>query len=310
MEMRILTVLLITLLLFQKINALENKIIIKINNQIITSIDIKNEQNYLSAMNDNLGSFTEKEFYDIAKKSLITEKIKEIEILKYYKLSDVSDEYINIILKNLIKSKNLQNEEGYKQFLIKNGLNYKIIEKKIRIQIAWNELIQAKYLNKIVINEVEIRKKIKENIKNSTAQISYNLSEIFFTAKNNEEVNKILDIIEQRIRNQSFESAATLYSVSDSSSNDGKVGWVDSINLSKDVRKNIKGLKIGEYSKPIAISGGYLILMINSKKSQKKKINENEQFKKYITYEKTKQLNVFSKIYYNKLKINIKINEK
>tara|TARA_B100000787_G_scaffold161493_1_gene141353 strand:+ start:2956 stop:3888 length:933 start_codon:yes stop_codon:yes gene_type:complete len=310
MEMKILTVVVIAFFLFEKINALENKIIIKINNQIITSVDLKNEQQYLYAMNTSVRSFTKKEVYEIAKKSLIAEKIKEIDISKYYKLSDVSDEYVKDILKKLMKSKNFQNEKEYKQFLIENSLDYRVIEKKIRLQVAWNNLIQTKYLNKIVINEDEIRKKIKENIKNSSTQISYNLSEIFFTPKIKDDVDKILNIIEQRIRDQSFESAATFYSVSDSASNGGKIGWVDEINLSKEIRKNIKNLKVGEYSKPIAIVGGYLILMINNKKSQIEKINEDEQFKKYIEYEKTKQLNIFSKIYYSKLKINININEK
>jgi len=163
MEMKILIIALITLFLFEKTNALENQIIVKINNQIITSVDLKNEQNYLLAMNDSLENFTQKEFYNIAKKSLINEKIKEIEVLKYYKLSDIPKEYLNKILKNLRKSKNLQNEQEYKKFLTKKNLNSKIIEKKIRIQVAWNELIQSRYSNKIVINENEIKKKIKEN---------------------------------------------------------------------------------------------------------------------------------------------------
>ena len=160
--MKILIIALITLFLFEKTNALENQIIVKINNQIITSVDLKNEQNYLLAMNDSLENFTQKEFYNIAKKSLINEKIKEIEVLKYYKLSDIPKEYLNKILKNLRKSKNLQNEQEYKKFLTKKNLNSKIIEKKIRIQVAWNELIQSRYSNKIVINENEIKKKLKK----------------------------------------------------------------------------------------------------------------------------------------------------
>tara|TARA_B110000027_G_scaffold41038_1_gene45283 strand:- start:1119 stop:2051 length:933 start_codon:yes stop_codon:yes gene_type:complete len=310
MEMKILIIFLFFFLLFEKTNALENTIVAKINNQIITAIDLKNEQIYLSTMNDKLKSFTKKEFYEIAKKSLITEKVKEIEVLKYYKLSDISEEYLKSIIKNIRNSKNLQNDEEYKKFLIKNNLNYKIVEKKIRIQIAWNELIQSKFSSKIIIDENEIKKIIEENNKNLQNQISYNLSEIFFTTKNNEEFENVLSVIEKRINNQSFESAATLYSVSESSSKDGKIGWINNLNLSKDINKKIEDLNIGEYSKPIAMSGGYLILKINDKKNQKEQVDTNEQFKRYVEYEKTKQLNMFAKIYYNKLKINTKIDEK
>ena len=101
--MRFILISLLSLFLFEKINAIENKIIIKINNQIISSIDLKNEQNYLTTMNDGLKDFTKKELYQVAKKSLITEKIKENYILERYEIDKISDNYVNKIIENMIK---------------------------------------------------------------------------------------------------------------------------------------------------------------------------------------------------------------
>ena len=157
--MRFILITLLSLFLFEKINAIENKIIIKINNKIISSIDLKNEQNYLTTMNDGLKDFTKKELYQVAKKSLITEKIKENYILERYEIDKISDNYVNKIIENMIKSKNFQDLNQLKYFLKENNLNLSVIKKKIRIQLGWNELILKKYVNKIVINEDRIKKK-------------------------------------------------------------------------------------------------------------------------------------------------------
>ena len=63
--------------------ALENKIVLKIENEIITSLDIVNEKNYLIALNPNIKNLDANRLKKISKDSLIREKIKEIEILKY-----------------------------------------------------------------------------------------------------------------------------------------------------------------------------------------------------------------------------------
>ena len=209
----------------------------------------------------------------------------------------------------MIKSKNFQDLNQFKYFLKENNLNLSVIKKKIRIQLGWNELILKKYSNKILINENKIKKKIIENQKQFSKQILYNISEILFTTKSDEEVNKIFNNINQKIQDQGFTSAVNLYSTSDSSSNGGKIGWINKINLSDNIKKNIENLKIGEYTRPISIAGGYLILMINDKKIEKSELDINKQYKKYVEYEKTRQLNKFSKIYYNKLRMNTEISE-
>ena len=65
---------------------------------------------------------------------------------------------------------------------------------------------------------------------------------------------------------------------------------------------------MGEITKPIILSNGILVLkLINIKKSETKIDMENE-LKKAINYERNRQLNQYSKIYYNKIKKNLDFN--
>lgn len=295
---------------FDKTNAIENKIIIKIDDKIISSIDLKNEQSYLVALNPNLKDLKPNELYEVAKKSAITDIIKHQEIIKYYDLNLISQEYIDKMIQNLFKSRGFENKNQFQVYLESNNVYYRKIIKKIKIQTVWNQLILEKYLKKVVVDDKKIRKEINELNKKITEQNSYKLSEILFKLENKNNVNQIYKKIEKEIKNRSFASAANLYSIAETATTGGGIGWVDQINLSKVIKYSLENLKIGEYSKPIAISGGYLILMIEDKKVKKTELNIEEQILKSIEYEKTKQLNQFSKIYYNKLKNNTLIDEK
>ena len=310
MVIRFILISILFLFNFDKANAIENKIIIKIDDKIISSIDLKNEQSYLVALNPNLKDLKPNELYEVAKKSAITDIIKHQEIIKYYDLNLISQEYLDKMIQNLFKSRGFENKNQFQVYLKSNNVYYRKIIKKIKIQTVWNQLILEKYLKKVVVDSKKIRKEINELNKKITEQNSYKLSEILFKLENKNNVNQIYKKIEKEIKNRSFASAANLYSIAETATTGGGIGWVDQINLSKVIKYSLENLKIGEYSKPIAISGGYLILMIEDKKVKKTELNIEEQILKSIEYEKTKQLNQFSKIYYNKLKNNTLIDEK
>ena len=77
--------------------AIENKILFKVNNEIITSVDILNEIKYLNLLNKNLKNFDKNKIYEVAKNSIIKNKIKENELRKFYKELDVDKKYLNEI---------------------------------------------------------------------------------------------------------------------------------------------------------------------------------------------------------------------
>ena len=140
-------------------------------------------------------------------------------------------------------------------------------------------------------------------------QKSYLLSEIFFNEQNTKELTDKYNLIEKNIIEIGFENSANKYSQSDSARNGGNIGWVKESQLSKVIRDKITNLNAGEHSKIITLPGGFLIIKVNDIKEEKVEKNFEEEFKKFVIYEKNRQLNQFSIIYFNRVKQNSDLSE-
>ena len=297
----------ILFLFISKPFSLENKILFKVNNDIITSIDIEEEYRYLIALNDNLKTLSQNEIIEIAKKSLIKEKIKIIEINKNFKNAKIPDEILETILKNFYRRLNIDNLDDFKKYLISKNVKYQDIRNKIEIESLWNELIIAKFSSKIQINENEIRNNLIKNQEKFSK--SYLLSEIFFEISNSSQLNKKYQEIIEIIQKKGFENAAASISTSNTANQGGKIGWIDEDALNENLKKILSELNDNEITGPLTMPGGFMILKINEIKKKEKKQNIENELKRIINFKKNDQLNQFSKIYFNKVKINIKINE-
>ena len=287
--------------------AIENvKIILKINDEIITNIDVQKEYNYLIALNNDFKEVNKEKAMLIAKESIIKEKIKKKEIEKYYDLEEESDNLKNVI-KSFYKSLGLNNKKEFIKYIEKYGLTYREIKQKIKIEITWNQLIYAKYNEQVKINLEKLRKKILKQREN---QNSYLLSEILFRSETNEDVNKKYELIKKSIESVGFKNSANIYSIADTSKLGGKIGWINENQLSKEIVKKLEKLKINEYSKPINLTEGYLILKVEDiKKIKNNNLDIDKELKKLENYERDKQLNKMSNIFFGKIKNNTIINE-
>ena len=291
---------------FNDVAAIKNEIILKVGNEIITSLDIKKEAIYLMTLNSEIEKLSQKQIYEISKNSLIREKIKKKEIVKNFKKIEVNQEVLDQIFKNMYSEINLNSKSEFKNFLEIKKINFDTVEEKIKIEILWNRLIYLKYNKKINININEIKNKLNNDQKN-LKQIF--LQEIMFELKNKEKLeNKFLEI-SKNIEKNGFEKTALTESIADSSKKKGNIGWVNANTLNKNILNELKSLKIGDYSKPITIPGGFLILKIKDIKIIKKEINIKSQLDKIVREKTNQQLNQYSNIYYNKIKKNINIDE-
>lgn len=289
------------------ISALETKIIYKIENEIITNIDIKNEFKYLLALNSKLKELDKERFFIIAKESVIKEKIKKIEIAKAFGDLKINKDYMNALLKKIYTSLNLKSLEEFKLYLKSYDLNIDDLEKRLTIDALWNELIIKKYRSKIEINEEKLRYKIMNNKKKEI--IEYNLSEIVFEIKNKNNIEAKYQEIKESIDKVGFENSASIYSMADTAKIGGNLGWIQEKSLNQKILDQVLRLDVSEISKPIILPNGILLLRINEVKKIQKKINYDQELKKMINYENNRQLNQYSKIYFNKIKKNIGFNE-
>jgi len=284
-------------------------IIYNVKNTLITNIDVKKESRYLIALNNQLKNLGDNDIFNISKESILRENIKKIELLKYFKLdSNKKNPLIESYIKNFYQRLKLANKVEFKEFLKNNDLSITFIENKILIEILWNKLIFDKYQNQVKINEEKLKNEIQSN-KSTQREKIYNLSEIVFEKNNQDTFEAKINKINESIKEIGFKNSANIYSISDSAKFGGEIGWIEEKQLSNIILKSLNNLVVGQYSAPIKTGSSFIVLKINEIKFNEKIINLDEELKIKIQYEKNRQLQQFSKIYYNKIKINTDIDE-
>ena len=286
--------------------SIETKIIHNIQNEIITNIDIKNEFKYLMALNNSLKELDKQRILSISNESIIREKIKKIELSKNFKEIKINESHSELLLKNIYSRLNIKSLNEFELYLKNYDLVLKDIKIKITIEALWNELIIKKYSSKITIDEAKIKKEILKNSKIQSKE--YRLSEIIFEIINKEEIEIKYNKVVRSINEIGFKNSAATYSFSESAKIGGDIGWINENSLNENIKKNISNLKIGEITKPIILSNGILILKLINTKNLETTIDIENELKKAINYERNRQLNQYSKIYYNKVKKNLDFN--
>ena len=305
-KINIIFLILFSILINFKTNAQVN-VKYKGGNQIISNVDILNEKNYLIFLRPELKKLPEKEIIIISEKSLIREIIKKKELdIVFENFNDLM--FIDEIKKNLLKFKKVKTEDELKFLLKKNKIEYEKILEKMKYEALWSELIYKKYNSLVKIDKENLKKKLVIKISNDE-KFEYNLSEILFEVDNKNSINQTYETVINYIKKNNFKTAATKYSISNTSNKGGEIGWVKETLLSENLINILKKMKINDVTKPIRYPSGYLILKINDKKKLKRELNMNEELKEAIRYESNRQLNQFSLMHYKKLKQNSKIDE-
>ena len=279
----------------------------KINDEIITNIDIFNEKNYLIFLRPNLKKLSSNEIFEISVNSLINEAIKRKEINKSFK--NINNKILlNEIKKKLFNFKNVSNENEFLNLLVNTDIKYEKILEKMKYEALWNELIFQKYNSLIKIDEDQLKKELISKI-STNKKYEYNISELLFEIEKIENLNikhkKILDYIKLN----DFKSAASRFSIASSAKNGGEIGWIKETLLSKKLNSLLKNITKGQMTSPIEYPSGYLLIKINDKREMKQVISLEKELKDLINYEKNRQLNQFSILYYKKLKQSSIINE-
>ena len=299
-------ILLFSSFLYSQINAIENKIILNIDNNIVTTVDIENEAKYLKVLNPKLNNLEKNTIFEVAKNSLVKENIKMIEISKY-QLRNLDEKYLENIMRNIYEGIGMKSMKEFLDYISNYNIDINTINKKLEIEAKWNQLIYQKFHSKLKIDKKKIKDEIKKNKKFTN---SYLLYEILFNAKKNDEAKNKYSKILKSIEKNGFENTASIFSLSESGKTGGQLGWINERSLSKKILIEISKIKKNEITKPILIPGGFLILYIKDIKKVEKKIDIDKEFTLRVRYLQNQQLNQYSNIYFNKITKDIEINEK
>jgi|TARA_B110000914_G_scaffold202932_1_gene196242 parvulin-like peptidyl-prolyl isomerase len=284
---------------------INNTIVVKVGNALITSIDVQNEimtNLFVNKILITQASIDKNKNYSI--KNLINKKIKRIEVNKY-NVKNYSKKDLNNYIEQTAKKFNVD-KNGLKKIFKENNINYDLFVSRYETELLWNTLIYSIYRNQVNINIIDVENEI-EKLKNNR-DIEYNLSEveILKTDYNEEKVKEILEVI----KNNGFEVAVRKYSISKSANNKGVIGWVSAKSLTNKYIQLIKKLNIDEISAPIFNENSVTILKINEIK-ETNEITELEKLKEKITNEKKEaKLSLFSRSHFSNLENTISIDFK
>ena len=285
--------------------ASENRILLKVNNELITTIDVLNEISYLKSINKSINNLENQKIIEIARNSLIKDKIKKITLIPIVKNFEISDDDFNRILVSNYSNKGFTKTDEILDYLKSYNVKPELIRNKLTINAIWSQFIYDKYSKNIKIDT----DKLKQDIQKNENQVEYLLSEIVFELKEKQTINEKFNIIKNAIQKNGFENTALIYSISRTSTSGGNIGWVGENSIDKKILNEITKININDLTKPIVIPGGYLILKLNEKKITKKNVNLDDELRKIIEIKTNEQLNQFSNIFLKKIRKDIIINE-
>lgn len=304
-------ILILGLSFFISKNALSENIIIKfkVENQIITNFDIKQEINYLTAFNNKLKNLSKRKITTIATNSIIQEKIKLIHLINIFNVDEDNDKLNKLLLENLYNNLKLNKYEELNSYLKSHSLNVEEVLYKLKLEFLWNEFIYKNYANKVNIDKKKLKLKIKKDLNNKMTVDEYYLREILFKIDNNEKFEekykKILDLVEK----DGFENAANIFSISNTSKKGGDLGWIKKTQLNEKLVNKIEKLNLNNITSPIKVGNGFLLIKLEKKRIFKEKIDLDRELENLVNKETDRQLNQYSIIFFNKLKKGITINE-
>ena len=275
-----------------EIDAFENKIVVKVDNEIITSVDILNEIDYLTFINKDLKKFEKEKIYEISKNSLIREKVKKIEVIKNFNEMKVDEQYLDAAIENYISKLNISSIESFINQINKYDLDIKDIKQRFTIELLWNQLIYKKYSNSVKVDKELIKKEFQQTNK----QKEFLLSEIVFNIKDSENIQDKYKLIANTINEQDFNRAAAIHSISNSANSGGLLGWIKQSSIDPKINNELKNISINQFTKPIIVPGGFLILKINNIRETEKKNNLEKEIELIFEDKINQQLNQFSNI--------------
>ena len=237
-----------------------NKIVVKVDNEIITSFDIKNK--IISILILTGKEINQQNINILKKKSLddlILNRLKKIELKKYDFKRDNSriNSYLNSISKNNVNS--------LKTLFKTNNVNFETYVNEIDVEFRWRNLIFQNYSKKILIDPKNIEDEIKKKSEINHSLIRYNLSEIEILFNGDDLINTTIKQIQDEIKNSTFEDAVIKFSISKTSKDKGQLGWVNSNSLDNELLKILQKMQIGDVTEPIKKLDKYIFLKLNDK---------------------------------------------
>ena len=298
--------LIISLSIISAKSEVTNKIVSRVDNSIITTLDIYNKTNQLKFLNNKVNNLNQGSLYEIALQSLVRYKIKENYLVKQFKEITITNfDYLNSIIENKYKNLGFDTSKEFQNEMVLKGINYENFKDELIIDLMWNQMIFEKYSSKLVINIESLKQQIKE--KKEKLIRSFKIKEIVYQVNNKKLINTKYQEIKKDILKNGFENSALRYSTSNTANVGGNLGWISEQSIDPKILEVINRTPIKNFSGPIRISSGFIILYIDDVKESTVSLDEEEELNQIINHKKKNHLDNFSNLYFQKIKKDVKI---
>jgi peptidyl-prolyl cis-trans isomerase SurA len=282
---------------FTFLYGIETKIIAMVNNEPITTYELKNKIiTTLILSNQNINQEIIDRSKSAAMNSLINYKLKKNEIEKFKIETNQKsiDLYLNKIASNDI--------ELFKKKFINNSIDYQIFLNEIKVELAWQKLIYSKYSDKVKIDDNLIKNELDQLFRKENNQNEYKLSEIEIEITKENKQNKINQVLEE-INTFGFAETARKLSISSTAIDNGNLGWVNEKSLSKQMNEVLTKMKINEISVPVTKLNIVSFFKIIDKRIFKIDNKNKDALKKDLINQKTNELfKLYSNNHLSKIK--------
>ncbi len=279
---------------------IENKIVLKVENQIITNFEIKNKiLTLLVLANEEINQKNINKLKKDVLNTLIDTKIKKIEVSKYKVKKDIAkiESFISRIYTDIPSLKNKFSE---------NNLDYELFFEDLAIQFMWQELIYDIYSKRInSIDYTSMNDEISKYIEAASEIKEFKISEIEFPISNNEEIEKKILEIENGIKDLDFDQIVLKYSDQKLNFSSSDLGWISSASLDPQINKLISKLNVGDLTRPIKRKDSVIILKLTDKRfSKRQNIDKAKLKENFLNNKRNEQFNLYSRSHLSKLKNN------
>lgn len=240
----------------------EIKIIAKVNNQVITNIDL-NERYKLSkflSKIDITSKLQKKIIRDKLLQQIIEEKLQIIDINQQHLDQDNNlDQNIDQIIIN-----NHGNLINFQETMQKENISYDSYREQIKNKILFNKLVEKNISSKIQVTNSDINEVLEINDIKNTIE-SFKILEIYI--EKSDDSWKIAQTLFVELQGgKDFRKLSREFSDLHDYISSEEVGWIKEGELNVKLYQSIINLSKGEISKPTELNGSYYIFKIIDKK--------------------------------------------
>ena len=256
------------------------RILVKINGDIITQTELENRQ--ITALRDrgylpNTEAELREALIEVTPE-VISRAVSELLIVQQGRMLgySLSDEQFGELVQNIKIENNLEDDEAFEAALAEGeGMTLDDLRQMLERQMLIQQVQQIEVFRKVILTETEAREYYNEHLDEFTDVATITLREIMIAvadaggginAAADDQARAAADAARQRVLDgEEFSMVAVAVSDAPSKANGGLIGPLEYGLVNEAIQNVVDGLEVGDISAPIQTPTGYQVLQLEAR---------------------------------------------